>query len=86
MTSSVKLVESEMEKVKFMQDTTERIAVELGAIEMQTVTLQSRKKAVLGELEVLNNDRKEFFSYLESKYGSGNLNTQTGEFEIVQQA
>lgn len=83
--TSLNITEEELLEVKQLAEKTEKIAIELGAIEMQTVTLKSRREEVLKDLEVLNVTRKQYFVSLEEKYGTGNLNTQTGEFELTDQ-
>ena len=82
----VKLSTDELETIKSMTDKTERIAIELGAIKMQSRTLKARKILVLNDADNLNKSRTQFFSDLQVKYGQGNLNMQTGEFELYNNA
>jgi vacuolar-type H+-ATPase subunit I/STV1 len=76
------LTEEELTQLRDLQSQQNDLLVSLGSIEYRITLLEQNKetlKSKVTELEKLNN---ELGSKLTKKYGSGNLNLETGEITI----
>lgn len=76
------LTQEELTQLRDLQSRQNDILVSLGSIEYRITLLEQNKeilKSQVIELESLNN---ELGSKLTEKYGSGNLNLETGEITV----
>jgi hypothetical protein len=76
------LTQEELTQLRDLQSQQNDLLVSLGSIEYRITLLEQNKeilKSKVTELEKLNN---ELGSKLTEKYGSGNLNLETGEITI----
>jgi vacuolar-type H+-ATPase subunit I/STV1 len=76
------LTQEELTQLRNLQSQQNDLLVSLGSIEYRITLLEQNKetlKAQVLEIEKLNN---ELGSKLTEKYGSGNLNLETGEITI----
>ena len=81
-----KLTEEEITQIKEMQTQYNKFVFELGSIEAQLsemanhkVFMESEKANVLSDIKTLTTKEKELLSTLQEKYGTGNINIETGE-------
>lgn len=81
-----KLTEEEINSIKEMQAQYNKFVFDLGNIEAQLQTvyktetlLEAEKNNVLEDLNKLGEREKELVESLQSKYGTGNINIETGE-------
>ena len=81
-----KLEEAELQQIKEMQQQYNKFVFELGSVEAQlqnviaTKTLiETEKSNVLEDIKKLSDREKEVVSTLQAKYGTGNIDIETGE-------
>ena len=81
-----KLTEEEIVKIKEMQSQYNKFVFELGSIEAQLAEMathkafmDSEKSNVLNDIKKLTEREKELLTSLQEKYGTGNINIETGE-------
>ena len=76
------LTQEELTQLRNLQSQQNNLLIDLGSVEYRITLLEQNKetlKAQVLEIEKLNN---ELGSKLTEKYGSGNLNLETGEITI----
>ena len=74
------LTEAELNELKSLQEQEGNIVANLGEIEYQIMVLNSRKEQLNREIFTNREKGEVFAEKLQSKYGEGNINIQTGEF------
>jgi hypothetical protein len=81
-----KLEEAELQQIKEMQQQYNKFVFELGSVEAQlqnviaTKTLiETEKSNVLEDIKKLGEREKELVNGLQAKYGTGNIDVETGE-------
>jgi hypothetical protein len=81
-----KLTEEEITQIKEMQVQYNKFVFELGSVEAQLqntykaeTLLETEKNNILNDIIKLNEREKELVETLQSKYGTGNINIETGE-------
>jgi len=72
--------ESELAKVKEVQSKYQTIALALGRIKIQKLDLDEQESGLVTEFEACKLQEKEIISELNTAYGKGVLNIDTGEF------
>ena len=78
----MKIEDSELDKIKESQKEIEKVAFELGVVDLQIHTFKKRKDSLLSDFEKLNSDKETVVNAIREKYGEGNLNLQSGEFTL----
>ena len=80
------LTTEELEQIKEMQQQYNKFVFELGSVEAQlqnVITtkelIETEKDNVLEDIKKLGEREKELISTLQSKYGAGSINPETGE-------
>ena len=81
-----KLNEEEIAQIKEMQQQYNKFVFELGSFEAQLaelanhkVLIEEEKINVLKDIKSLSSREKELLNTLQTKYGTGNINIETGE-------
>ena len=81
-----KLTIEELEQIKEMQQQYNKFVFELGSIEAQLQNvlatkemIETEKGNVLEDIKKLGEREKELVSSLQAKYGTGNIDVETGE-------
>ena len=81
-----KLTPEELQSVKDLQAQYNKFIFELGSIEAQLQNviatkemIETEKNNVLGDIKKLGERERELMTELQSKYGTGNINAETGE-------
>lgn len=82
--AKVKLTKDELQKLQTIQSNSRAAVYEFGQISLAEIDLQKRKDAALNYLNNLRNEESELAKVLEEKYGTGNINITTGEFEAAE--
>lgn len=77
---SQKLTSEELEKLKKFQTQNNQITNSLGQIEIQKQILESQKIDILQQLSQFQEESSELSKELQEKYGTGNIDIETGEF------
>ena len=85
-TETKQLTTEELEQIKEMQQQYNKFVFELGSIETQLQNLiatqqlaETEKANVLEDIKKLGDRERELISTLQVKYGTGNIDIETGE-------
>lgn len=85
-TTVKQLTPEELQLIQELQKQYNQFVFELGSVEAQLQSLlvqkgllEDEKNGILGDLKTLGDKEKEVVNTLQSKYGTGNINPQTGE-------
>lgn len=76
-----KLEQRELEVIQKFQQQENSLVHSLGEITVTEILLNDKKEIYKKELIKLQKDQSEFVKILNDKYGDGNINLETGEFE-----
>jgi len=86
MSETKQLTPEELQQIKDLQIQYNKFVFELGSIEaqlqnilQQRTLLESEKSGVLNDIKTLGEKEKELITILQEKYGTGNIDPQTGE-------
>jgi|TARA_B100000900_G_C20384649_1_gene635994 hypothetical protein len=79
-TQETKLTEEEIQQVKVVQENRQKVINELGQIKLAELNLEKRLESAETTLEQLQQQEKELAKYMETKYGNGVIDIDTGEF------
>ena len=79
-----KLTKDEIKNLEDIRVTFSAVARAIGDGEISVANLQARKEELLKSLTKLNERQKIIEEGLESKYGKGSINLDTGEFDPIQ--
>jgi len=81
-----KLTSEELQQIKDMQAQYNKFVFELGSVEAQLQNviatkelIETEKGNVLGDIKKLGEREKELVNGLQAKYGTGNIDIETGE-------
>ena len=77
-----KLTKAEIQKLKDLQSNNRALVQELGQISLAQINLDKRSANAQAFLTNLRQEEDKVSSDLQSKYGSGNINLETGEIEV----
>ncbi len=86
MLENKKLTQEEIDSIKNLQAQYNKVIFELGSIESQlvlikkqTAILEAEKNKITTEIDEIGESEKTLIDSLQTKYGAGNLNIETGE-------
>jgi hypothetical protein len=86
MSENKKLTQEEIDSIKGLQTQYNKVIFELGSIESQlmlikkqTDLLETEKTKIVTEMDKIGNSEKILIESLQTKYGAGNINIETGE-------
>ncbi len=82
--NTVKLSPEEMQQINTIQNKNREIMFKFGQIEMSIIQLQRAKSDLTSELDKSIEDEKRLAEEFRTKYGSGDINLETGEFTPVE--
>jgi stress response protein SCP2 len=74
----------ELQELRQLQNTTQRVVQELGEIALARLSLEDREENAKTFLKQHRLREQEFGKALSEKYGDGELNPETGEFTPIQ--
>lgn len=77
---NTKLTVEEIEKLSFYQQRAQNLALEVGNVELNISSLQSRKEELLNTFASYKGEENEFGQELSQKYGNGMIDLEKGEF------
>jgi len=77
------LTPEELKQLQETQQQKDKISLELGQIELELDSLKRRKQSILEKSYKLENDMILLGNSLESKYGNGTIDLETGEFTKI---
>jgi len=85
------LTQEELQQIRDLQSKYNQTLFEIGVAEAQRLALaeqvekrESSKKALLADLNTIENKETELTKILQSKYGMGAINPETGEVTPIQ--
>jgi chromosome segregation ATPase len=86
MSETKQLTPEELQQIQEMQQQYNKFVFELGSVEAQLQSLlqqksllETEKTNIMGDIKTLGEKEKELVTTLQEKYGTGNINPQTGE-------
>jgi len=79
----IKLSKEELETLTKVNDQQEKIINTLGQIDIQKALLEGQRSMVLEDLSKVQEKQNTLAKELQTKYGDGNINLDTGEFTKV---
>jgi hypothetical protein len=86
-----KLTTEELESIKLLQSKYNQTIFEIGVAEAQRIALQeqvdklqSNKVALVNDLATIEKQESDLVTSLQTKYGNGAINPETGEITPVQ--
>jgi len=80
MEEKIVLTEKELQTVKDIQNDGQFITQQFGILEVQIQDLEIQKDDLVESLKNLKVREINFLTEIESKYGKGSINVETGEF------
>ena len=82
-TNVIKLTKDEIKEIGDIRSSISNVTIAIGETEIAFANLEIRKNELLSNLKKLSEKQNEFAQKLESKYGKGNVNIDTGEFTPI---
>lgn len=86
MSETQKLTTEELQSINELQQQYNKFVFELGSIEsqlqsllQQKVVIETEKEGILSDIRTLGDKERVLVTSLQEKYGTGNINPQTGE-------
>jgi len=76
-----KLTPEEVNEIKSIQETQEKLVTSFGELEFQIQTLELQKEKLVEQLETYKTKEKELANQLSQKYGNGTINIEEGIFQ-----
>lgn len=76
-----KLTENELQRIQLIKKDALEIASSLGELQYQKITLDLLIEEESKKIKDLKNSESQLFQELRDKYGSVNINIETGEFQ-----
>jgi len=87
MSENKKIEKVDIESIKELRQKSSELIVKFGEVELEFIYVENRKNeldtykaGLLKELTELQESEKTLTTDMETKYGQGNLNLETGEF------
>ena len=87
MSENKKIEKVDIESIKELRQKSSELIVKFGEVELEFIYVENRKKelnvykdSLMKELSELQESEKTLTTDMETKYGQGNLNLETGEF------
>jgi uncharacterized coiled-coil DUF342 family protein len=86
MSETKQLTQEELQQINELQQQYNKFVFELGSVEAQLQALlqqksllETEKEGIMNDIKTLGEKEKELITTLQEKYGTGNINPQTGE-------
>jgi hypothetical protein len=86
MSETKQLTPEELQQIKDLQIQYNKFVFELGSVEaqlqgllQQKSLLETEKEGVMSDIKTLGEKERELITMLQEKYGTGNIDPQTGE-------
>tara|TARA_Y100000592_G_C5439980_1_gene302826 strand:- start:690 stop:968 length:279 start_codon:yes stop_codon:yes gene_type:complete len=78
--TNIKFTDDELSKLKDIQNRYQELVYNLGKVRAQQIDLQIRESAITNDVKELKKEEQTVAAELNTKYGPGSLDIQTGEF------
>jgi hypothetical protein len=83
MADPIKFTPEEIQEIQDLQQLYTTVVTQAGQVHLEEITLHERKKQVEANFEEVKRKEQEILSNLNTKYGQGSINLETGEFTPV---
>ena len=83
MVDPIKFTPEEIQEIQDLQQLYTTVVTQAGQVHLEEITLHERKKQVEANFEEVKRKEQEILSNLNTKYGEGSINLETGEFTPV---
>ena len=80
-----KLSQEQLQQITLIQQKNQSVVQELGQIQILKLQLQKREQTAQQYLEDLLEEQQQIAQEIESVYGKGSVNIETGEFTAAEQ-
>ena len=80
MIQTTKLTQQETQQLSQIQEKQQSYIIDLGKIEYDITLLELQKEKIQDQIEKLTQESQNLAKELETKYGSGTINIEKGEF------
>ena len=80
MEATIKLEQTEVQKLSQVQEKQQNFVIELGRLEYDMTLLELQKEKIQEAIEQLTQESQVLAKELEEKYGAGTINLEKGEF------
>lgn len=78
-----KVTDNELNSVKNISKSFQKLIYEIGELNVSKIEIEKLLKEKILELDILREQEKKLGGELESKYGQGKLNLDTGEYQNI---
>ena len=83
MADPIKFTPEEIQEIQNLQQLYTAVVNQAGQVHLEEITLHERKGQVEANFEEVKRKEQEILSNLNTKYGQGSINLETGEFTPV---
>tara|TARA_Y100000022_G_C13075755_1_gene295519 strand:+ start:159 stop:419 length:261 start_codon:yes stop_codon:yes gene_type:complete len=83
MADPIKFTSEEIQEIQNLQQLYAAVVNQAGQVHLEEITLHERKGQVEANFEEVKRKEQEILSNLNTKYGQGSINLETGEFTPV---
>ena len=80
MADPIKFTPEEIQEIQNLQQLYTAVVNQAGQVHLEEITLHERKGQVEANFEEVKRKEQEILSNLNTKYGQGSINLETGEF------
>ena len=80
MADPIKFTPEEIQEIQNLQQLYTAVVNQAGQVHLEEITLHERKGQVEANFEEVKRKEQELLSNLNTKYGEGSINLETGEF------
>ena len=84
MADPIKFTSEEIQEIQDLQQLYTAVVNQAGQVHLEEITLHERKGQVEANFEEVKRKEQEILSNLNTKYGQGSINLETGEFTPVE--
>ena len=83
MADPIKFIPEEIQEIQDLQQLYTTVVTQAGQVHLEEITLHERKGQVEANFGEVKRKEQEILSNLNTKYGEGSINLETGEFTPV---
>lgn len=80
MAQEIKFSEQELNSIKELQKEYNKLSIALGQLELEKMVLKTREETLYSTFKTISEKEQTIIQDLNSKYGVGSLNLETGTF------
>ena len=84
MADPIKFTPEEIQEIQDLQQLYTAVVNQAGQVHLEEITLREKKEQVEGNFAEIKRKEQEILSNLNTKYGQGSINLETGEFTPIE--